>query len=71
LSHRPGWLHKLAESIPGLHKRLQIRAEYSPRRKKAKKADLNHLMALKTTKQHLEFSVVDPEPELFVLSDPG
>jgi hypothetical protein len=26
LTYRPAWLHKLSESIPGLLKRLQIRA---------------------------------------------
>jgi hypothetical protein len=26
LTYRPAWLHRLAESIPGLLKRLQIRA---------------------------------------------
>jgi hypothetical protein len=26
LAYRPAWLHRLAESIPGLLKRLQIRA---------------------------------------------
>ncbi len=29
LSDRPPRLHRLAESIPGLHKRLQIRAKFS------------------------------------------
>ncbi len=53
LKYRPAWLHKLAESIPGLLKRLRIRAQIG--------ADLT----ARSTEEDLSFYVfemVSPPP---------